>query len=631
MGRTERKNKIQQKSLLKIDRKKQITPGFHQYYDGLSTPIVILSPELKIIYINQAAEKHYNIKRKKLIGRFCYDEFNCDISKKINTCPVTKVVKNGKSYNLKILNHFGLDETHLKAFPIKNERNEVTGICLEDYTNLVHVKNQVETIESRFKKIVGVAAFAIFVLGKDFKIEFANLSAEEMLQDSIENIAGTDFRDYLRDEDIINFIESMYSDNLEMGRVCFYSDRLIYFGKDNLNVVELCLSRAKEYDENKIYIYLSNITKEIKLQDDLKKTNKFLQNLINGSPNSIIASDKNDNIIMFNEKAEKLLGYKAGEVVGKIPISRMYPDGYIEEVKGRLRSSEHGSIGKTETVEAIVIDQQGSEIPCRLSAYLIHDKDDIEEALVLIFYDLRARKQMQKELEETQMKLFQSEKMSSLGKLAAGIAHEINNPLGGIMIFAETILEDLEENDAIREDLQRIASEARRCKNIVKGLLEFSRQTGNTMSFYNINDLIEQGMVLLENQAIFHNIDVIKEYDKDLPLVKCDSARLKQVFINITQNAIDAMGAKGTFTIKTGINKERQRVEIEFSDTGSGVPKEIRQKIFDPFFSTKEVGKGTGLGLSMSYGIIKDHGGTINVKSDGRTGASFIIELPIES
>jgi len=238
---------------------------------------------------------------------------------------------------------------------------------------------------------------------------------------------------------------------------------------------------------------------------------------------------------------------------------------------------------------------------------------------------------MQKELEETQMKLFQSEKMSSLGKLAAGIAHEINNPLGGIMIFAETILEDLEENDAIREDLQRIASEARRCKNIVKGLLEFSRQTGNTMSFYNINDLIEQGMVLLENQAIFHNIDVIKEYDKDLPLVKCDSARLKQVFINITQNAIDAMGAKGTFTIKTGINKERQRVEIEFSDTGSGVPKEIRQKIFDPFFSTKEVGKGTGLGLSMSYGIIKDHGGTINVKSDGRTGASFIIELPIES
>lgn len=498
------------------------------------------------------------------------------------------------------------------------------------FSQLIGLKNQAEKMESRFRQIVEVYAFAILVLDKDFIIEFANSSTEKLLEESMENIEGSDFRHFLKDKDAVKYLEIMCKDTTIDGKLCFYSDKYIYFGEENINAVELYMKKAKEGDEEKIYIYLSNKTKEIKLQHDLKKTNEFLNNLVNGSPNSIIASDFKGNIILFNKQAEKLLGYSAEYAKENMNIQDFYTPGYVEELMKMLNSEEHGGIGKTEAVEAIFLDVNKNQIPCRLSSYLIFDKDGKEEALVCIFYDLRARKLMQKELEETQMKLFQSEKMSSLGKLAAGIAHEINNPLGGIMIFADSILEDIEDNDTHREDLKRIASEAKRCKNIVKGLLEFSRQTDNTMIPQNINELLEQGMFLLENQAIFHNIDVVKEYDQDLPLVKCDSARLKQVFINITQNAIDSMDAKGTFTIKTRYNREKKRAEIEFSDTGCGIPEEIRQKIFDPFFSTKEVGKGTGLGLSMSYGIIKDHGGTISTKSKEGEGATFIIELPIE-
>ncbi|MBN1626116.1 MAG: PAS domain S-box protein [Deltaproteobacteria bacterium] len=605
--------------------------AFSKFYENLYNPIVIISPELIIRYLNPAAEKYYNLKRDNLIGKCCRDEFKCGLFLNNLDCPVAQVLSCGGSLHIKTPHHFGIDEGYMKVSPLKDDNGEITEICLEDYSKLIRLKNQAVKMDSRFKKIVGVAAFAIFVLDKNFIVEFANFAAEKLLEESKKNIEGKDFRSFLKDEDVINYIEGISRDVMINGRLCFYPDRLIYLGKKNVNAVELYMTKAKEDDDEKIYIYLNNKTKEIRLQDDLKKTNEFLNNLVNGSPTAIIASDCKGNIVLFNKEAEKLLGYSAEYAKENMNIRDFYAPGYIEDLMKMLRSEEHGGIGKMEAVEATFLDVNKNQIPCRLSSYLIFDKECKEEALVCIFYDLRARKLMQKELEETQMKLFQSEKMSSLGKLAAGIAHEINNPLGGVMIFAESILEDIDENDTHREDLKRIASETKRCKNIVKGLLEFSRQTDNTMTLQNINELLEQGMFLLENQAIFHNIDVVKEYDKDIPLVKCDSARLKQVFINITQNAIDAMGAEGTFTIKTIYDREKKRAEIEFSDTGCGIPKTIRQKIFDPFFSTKEVGKGTGLGLSMSYGIIKDHGGTISVKSKEGYGSTFIIDLPIEN
>ncbi len=486
-------------------------------------------------------------------------------------------------------------------------------------------------IESRFRRIVELAAEAVFVLDENFVIEYANSAAVTMMGEPLDNILGADFMKYLHhQEDVINFLKQMQDDGNSNSLYC-YSKEIIQFGKNYENVVEMCISGAEEENSgDKTYVYLRNITEEKKLQEELMQANEFLRNLIQDSVDGIMAADMKGKIIIFNESAEKLLGYTTEEAISKIHITQIYRPGEAKGVMKALRSEEYGGVGKMEAREWQALNKQGEEIPCNISAALIYDKNGNEIASVGIFSDLREKKRIEKELYDTHLKLVQSEKMSSLGKLAAGIAHEINNPLGGIVMFAEMTLEEMSEDDEKREDIKRIVSEAARCKNIVKGLLEFSRQTDYKLTPVDINRLLSQGMSLLEHQAIFHNIKVVKELDKTLPSMKCDSVRLSQVFVNMIINAVDAMGKMGTFILRTKYKKESRKAVIEFSDTGCGIPSEIMPKIFDPFFTTKDIGKGTGLGLSVSYGIIKDHGGIIDIRSKVGEGTTFIIKLPID-
>jgi len=316
-------------------------------------------------------------------------------------------------------------------------------------------------------------------------------------------------------------------------------------------------------------------------------------------------------------------------VIGKAPITGIYPEGVAKEVMKKLRSPEYGGIGKLTPTQFNVLNKAGEEIPIQLSATLIYDGMGKEVASVGIFTDLRPRLKMEKKLQETHVQLVSSEKMASLGKLAAGIAHEINNPLGGILIYSSLMMEDLSEEDPRRGDLARIVQEAGRCKEIVKSLLEFARQTEPKMEPTDINRAINDGLFFLVNQALFYNIQIIKKFDAFLPFVRGNASQLKQVFMNIIVNAAEAMHGSGTLTITTSPAPDRKTVFVEFTDTGEGIPEENLTRIFDPFFTTKEVGKGPGLGLATSYGIIEDHGGKISVRSKVGEATTFTIELPI--
>jgi signal transduction histidine kinase len=261
----------------------------------------------------------------------------------------------------------------------------------------------------------------------------------------------------------------------------------------------------------------------------------------------------------------------------------------------------------------------------------VYDEQGKELASVGFFTDLRPRIRMEKELEETHLQLVNSEKMASLGKLAAGIAHEINNPLGGILIYSSLMMEELRGADSTKQDLEKIVQEATRCKDIVKSLLEFSRQTEPKMEPIDINKAITDGLFFLEHQALFLNIDIAKNLAPVLPGVRGNAGQLKQVFMNIIVNAAEAMHGSGTLTITTTLSQDQKAVWVDFVDTGEGIPRENLSRIFDPFFTTKELGKGTGLGLSTSYGIIDAHGGRIDVKSQVGKGTTFRIELPVPS
>jgi signal transduction histidine kinase len=238
---------------------------------------------------------------------------------------------------------------------------------------------------------------------------------------------------------------------------------------------------------------------------------------------------------------------------------------------------------------------------------------------------------IERELQDAQVRLLQSEKMASLGSLAAGVAHEINNPMGGILIYASLLMEDFEaSNDPRVQDLKKIVDEATRCKEIVKSLLEFGRQTESRFEPIDINKAILDGLFFLENQVLFHDVTIVKRLDSSLPLFEGDSNQLKQVFMNMMVNAAEAMSDKGgSLTIATGSSPDQSSIIISFQDTGMGISPEIQSKVFDPFFTTKAVGKGTGLGLSTSYGIIQSHHGNIEVESEMGKGTTFTIILPV--
>uniref|UniRef100_A0A7C3ZBG5 histidine kinase n=1 Tax=Desulfobacca acetoxidans TaxID=60893 RepID=A0A7C3ZBG5_9BACT len=229
-------------------------------------------------------------------------------------------------------------------------------------------------------------------------------------------------------------------------------------------------------------------------------------------------------------------------------------------------------------------------------------------------------------------------KMAALGKMAAGVAHEINNPLAVIAEEAGWMKDLLKEEDVatsphfkeFEEAIKKIEYHADRVKKVTHRLLGFARRMEPTVEKVMINEVLEECIGFLENEARYRNIDIHKELAPDLPTISSDPSQLQQVFLNILNNAIDAIGKDGTITLKTLHHPESQQIAVRISDTGPGMSQETLEKIFDPFFTTKEVGKGTGLGLSISYSIIEKLGGTINVESQVGQGTTFTIKLPVK-
>jgi two-component system NtrC family sensor kinase len=229
-----------------------------------------------------------------------------------------------------------------------------------------------------------------------------------------------------------------------------------------------------------------------------------------------------------------------------------------------------------------------------------------------------------------QAQLIHSEKLASLGRMAAGVAHEINSPLTGIVTFGHLLLKKFQPGTEEYEDVEVIIEQANRCSTIIKGLLGFARASAAEKAATNVNDVINHALNIVRNKADFFNIKLVTNFDNTVYPVKADPSQLQQVFLNMIMNAADAVEGKGTITVTTGNIRDEGRdyVEIEFNDTGPGISEENLAKVFEPFFTTKPVGKGTGLGLAVSHGIIQEHGGKITVRTRIGEGTSFFVRLP---
>jgi two-component system NtrC family sensor kinase len=500
---------------------------------------------------------------------------------------------------------------------------------LKDITERKKFERDLKNSEERLRRLFERVRHGLFISSKEGRFMECNQALLDML-------GYTDKKEFLR----IDIVREVYAKPKDreifmerMKRNGFVKDMEVEFKKrDGENITILLTGYPIISDAGEIVGYEGinlDITDRKRIEDELREANEFFTNLIESSVDGIIATDMKGNIFIFNKGAETLTGYKAEEVIGKIHITQIYPPGIAKEIMYRLRSPEYGGVGKLLPYQFSVVNKHGEMIPIQISASLIYNRAEEEVASVGIFTDLRPRLVMEKKLQETHLQLVSSEKMASLGKLAAGIAHEINNPLGGILIYSSLMMEDLPEDDPKRNDLARIVQEAGRCKDIVKSLLEFARQTEPKKEPTDINRAINDGLFFLVNQALFHNIRIVKVFDPFLPSVQGNASQLKQVFMNIIVNAAEAMYGNGTLTIRTSVAPDSKAVWIEFMDTGEGIPEENLSRIFDPFFTTKDVGKGTGLGLATSFGIIEEHGGKISVRSKVGEGAIFVIELPV--
>jgi two-component system NtrC family sensor kinase len=239
---------------------------------------------------------------------------------------------------------------------------------------------------------------------------------------------------------------------------------------------------------------------------------------------------------------------------------------------------------------------------------------------------------LQRSHQATQDKLVQTEKLASMGQISAGVAHEINNPLSTILLYSHMLLKAHRDGDPESEDIQMIVSEANRCRSIMRGLLDFARQSRVVKAPTDlpllVNDLVDTMNMGLDGRAV----RVRCEIEEGLPRLLLDGEQVRQMLVNLVQNGIDAVqdtGRAGEVTVSAGLSASRDLLVLRVKDTGTGIPPEMQKEIFTPFYTTKQLGKGTGMGLSIVYGVVKMHAGDIAVDSEVGKGTSFVVRIPV--
>jgi PAS domain S-box-containing protein len=350
----------------------------------------------------------------------------------------------------------------------------------------------------------------------------------------------------------------------------------------------------------------------------LEINQQYLKNILHSSDSAIMAVDQNEKFIAWNKGAEKIFGYTEEEVIGR-PSSLLLPDDKKYEVElDSIRNVvlEKGSIRIPETERKT---RSGKIIPVELNVNKLPSKNGDYIGRTVIIKDSTEVKKLQQQID-------QSEKLAVIGQLAAGVAHEIGNPLTSISSIVQILQRRVNDN-FVSEQLANIRSNIDRISRIVRELVDFSRPPGEERLIIQVTDIIKTAIGIVKFDKRVKKVQFETKLDKNLPEINIIPDQLLQVFINILINALDAVEGNGRIDVVS--NHDKENIYIEITDNGCGMDKETISKIFDPFFSTKDVGKGTGLGLSVSYGIIKKFKGDILVQSEVKKGSSFIVKLPI--
>ena len=354
--------------------------------------------------------------------------------------------------------------------------------------------------------------------------------------------------------------------------------------------------------------------------EELALLKEFNESIVESVNVGLLAVDESGRITRCNSPFEEMMGLGREQAVGKL-VEEVFDQSFALNLENILGKSRWHLTEIRNAYKLYTSDKKGRPLILNVAVAPLRSVSNQQTGAIIVLENVSSRVK----LEET---LQQSEKLSSIGLLAAGVAHEVNTPLTGVSSYTQMLLGMIPETDPKHALLQKMQRQTDRATNIVGNLLNFSR-TGNAEEFgeIEINKLLNDTLQLLEPQLRKSNIEVVKEYSEAAPTISASGGKLQQVFTNLILNARDAMFSGGQITLRT-YDENGDGVAVEVTDTGEGIPAENLKKVFDPFFTTKGVGNGTGLGLAVSYGIIQEHNGTIEVQSVEGRGTTFRLVFP---
>ena len=355
-------------------------------------------------------------------------------------------------------------------------------------------------------------------------------------------------------------------------------------------------------------------------EERLEKTEAKYRDIIENSADAIITLDNNNRITTWNHGAEQIFGWKAEEIIGE-SIGKIIPDDLIEV--GELLCLAYGikRSGFVKNYETERLAKSGERKLVQLTENMISNERN----------EIIGRSQILRDISEIRInenQMRQSERLATVGHLAAGVAHEVGNPLTSISSLVQ-VMERKTDDEFIQGNLKKIREHIRRITKIVRELVDFSRPSSVELTPTQVNDTVESAVGLLKYDGRCQHIEFELDLEDNLPKINCVPDQIHQVLINLLLNAIDAMQDRGE-KIQVSTQRENGQIQVAVRDEGIGMEPQVQEKVFEPFFTTKEVGKGTGLGLSVSHGIISRMGGKIHVNSIKNEGSTFTVELPID-
>jgi two-component system NtrC family sensor kinase len=367
-----------------------------------------------------------------------------------------------------------------------------------------------------------------------------------------------------------------------------------------------------------MWLLLERQRAEAALTSEIERMHEFQVKLIQTSSDGIIANDPHGNVILFNQGAEQILGYRRDEVIGRLDVNRIYPPGVAREIKKKVKGPEHGGPDRLVQYQTRVLAKDGEEIPIELSATRILENSQ-EVAIVGIFRDLRERRQLQE-------KLLESERLATIGRMAGHLSHAMKNPLMAIGGFARQVRDHIGGDPAQnKQHLEIIIDKIQELENLVAETSNYARLTKPRLVPGDINALLKESCQLMEPHFEEHHINLKLSLDDKLQPMAFDPAHLSQCFLHLLKNALEAMPQGGILTVTT--SRQDNQVLVEFVDTGQGMSPEVLEKSLQAFYSTKP--GGSGLGLAICKKIMEVQGGEIKVQSEPQKGTRVTLMFKV--